>query len=106
MRTQACDAAGVVSDTVEPPFDRWGRVESPPEMAGLFILVEVESGDRWKKPPPADAVRVWHRRPGVNDDHDDNSTVWLHRHQLPSWLSSVTIKEWLPEGVEPDWEKL
>lgn len=86
-----------------PPFGRWGRVASPRELEGVYRLVEVESADGWRKPPPPDAVRVWQRRPGVASDHDDNWTVWLRRDQLDEWMSAVTFVEWLPDGVEPEW---
>ena len=89
----------------EPPFDRWSHVVAPDEAAGVYVLIEVESPEGWKKPPPADAIRVWQRRVGVPDDDDDNWTVWLHRRDLGSWMAAAgcVIDEWLPEGVEPDW---
>ena len=92
-------------DDVEPPFNRWGRIEAPSEAAGVYRLVEVDTAEEWKNPPPSDAVRVWQRRPGVEDDHDDNWTVWLQRPDLAEWMSAVTISEWLPEGQEPDWSR-
>jgi hypothetical protein len=56
----------------EPPLNRWGRIDAPPDVAGVYRKVEVESAEGWKKLPPSDALRVWQRRPGVEDDHDDN----------------------------------
>jgi hypothetical protein len=90
--------------TSETPFDRWGRVLSPPESAGRYLLIERESGERWKVPSPGDAVRIWVRRPGAaNDDDSSNWTVWVHEARLDDWLSDYEIAEWLPEGGQPDW---
>lgn len=87
------------------PFGRWGRIAAPAEAAGAYILIEVESSEGWKSPPPADAIRIWQRRPGVPDDDDSNWTVWLHRDQLGGWIGDrgYVVDEWLPPGVEPDW---
>ena len=89
----------------EPPFDRWGHVVAPDEAAGVYMLIEVESPEGWKKSPPTDAIRVWQRRPGVLDDDDYNWTSWLHRRDLASWMAEkgYVIDKWLPEGVEPNW---
>ena len=90
--------------TSETPFDRWGRVLSPPESAGSYLLIECESGEQWKIPPPENAVRIWVRRPGAASDDDiSNWTVWIEEAQLDDWLSAYEITEWLPEGVQPDW---
>ncbi len=90
---------------MEPPFKRWGRVIAPPEAAGVYVLVELESAEVWKKPPTADAVRVWQRKPGVPDDDDFNWTLWLRHGHLSAWMTDkgYVIEEWLPEGAEPDW---
>jgi hypothetical protein len=85
------------------PFDRWGRVLSPPESAGSYLLIERASGEPWKVPPPGDAVRIWVRPGAANDDDISNWTVWVHEAQLDGWLSEYEIAEWLPEGVQPDW---
>jgi hypothetical protein len=91
----------------DPPFNRWGRVIAPADVAGAYLRVEVESSDAWKKPPPADAIRIWQRRPGVPDDDDYNWTTWIHRPDLGQWMteSGYVIDEWLPEGVAPDWTR-
>jgi hypothetical protein len=94
-----------VAGEPKPPIGQWGRVREPAWRAGAYVLVEVESPEGWKQPPPDDAIRVWQRRPGVADDHDDNWTMWLHRHQLASHFADVVIEEWLPEGAEPDWTR-
>lgn len=89
-------------------LNRWGRVGAPPEDEGSFILVEPETGEGWKQPRPKDAYRVWHRRPGVPDDHDDNWTTWLTSDGLSKWFGTPQLAyrvEWLPEGVEPKWQK-
>jgi len=83
------------------PFGRWGRVTAPE--SGSYVLVEPESGDGWKTPPPADAMRIWMRRPGAAADDDHNWTTWLHEATLSEWISAYAIDEWLPPGVEPDW---
>jgi hypothetical protein len=56
-------------------------------------------------PPPADAIRVWQRRPGAEDDDDLNWTTWLHEPDLEAWLRArgYEFAEWLPAGAEPDW---
>jgi hypothetical protein len=91
--------------TAEPLFNRWGHVVAPTEAAGVYVLIESESPEGWKKAPPADAIRVWQRKPGVPDDHDLNWTTWLHRADLSAWMTGkgYVIDEWLSEGVEPDW---
>jgi hypothetical protein len=90
--------------TSETPFDRWGRVLSPPESAGSYLLIERESGEHWKVPPPGDAVRIWVRRPGADsDDEISNWSVCIHEAQLHDWLSVYQIAERLPQGVQPDW---
>ncbi len=89
----------------EFPLNRWGRLSSPPESAGGYLLIEKESADGWKVEPPEDAIRVWHRKPGpADDDNMNNWTVWLHRHQLLDWMTTYAVEEWLPEGTEPTWE--
>lgn len=88
------------------PLNRWGRIRKPEEDAGSYLYVELESGDGWKKPPPDDAIRVWHRRPGAAADDDINNwTVWLHAQDLKQWASAYEFAEWLPEGSEPDWDE-
>jgi hypothetical protein len=68
------------------------------------LLIERESGEQWKVPPPGDAVRKWVRRPGAaRDDDISNWTVWIHEAQLLDWLSVYQVVEWLPVGVQPDW---
>lgn len=91
--------------TTEPPLRRWGRVTAPPEAAGVYMLVETESPEGWRKAPPPDSVRVWQRKPGVPDDDDFNWTLWLRRRDLSAWMveKGYVVEEWLPEGVEPDW---
>jgi hypothetical protein len=54
----------VLDEHSEPPFGRWGRLLEPPESSGAYLLIEVEDGSGWKKPPPSDAIRIWHRKPG------------------------------------------
>ena len=44
--------------TPETPFDRWGRILSPPEPAGSYLLIERESDEHQKVRPPEDAVRI------------------------------------------------
>ncbi len=62
--------------TSETPYDRWGRVLSPPGAAGSYLLIARESGEHLKVPPPEDAVRIWVRRPGAaSDDPISNLTV-------------------------------
>jgi len=78
------------------------RTTTAPE-SGSYVLVEPESGDGWKTPPPADAVRTWMRRPGAAGDDDHNWTTWLHKATPSEWISAYAIDEWLPPGVEPDW---
>jgi hypothetical protein len=92
-----------VKTSEEKSFDRWGRVLSPPESAGSYLLIQRESGEQSKVPPPVDAVRIWVRRPGTASDDLSNWTVWMHEAQLDDWLSAYEITEWLPEGVQPDW---
>lgn len=91
------------ANRVPVPLGRWGRITSPPGDAGSFLMVEVESGEGWKKPPPSDAVRVWVRDPNRPDDADANRTTWLHAedvaHHLEDW--EVEVSEWLVEGKEP-----
>ena len=84
-----------------------GPRRGPDYAAGVYLLIEVESSDGWKKPPPSDAIRVWQRRPGVPDEDNDNWTVWLLRPQVGSWMAETgyVIDEWLPAGVEPDWTR-
>jgi hypothetical protein len=95
----------VATPAPEPPFHRWGRLADPPESRGAYLLIEEESTEGWKTPPPADAIRIWHRRPGAADDDDlNNWTVWLHRRELPAWMAAYVVEEWLPEGAEPSWE--
>jgi hypothetical protein len=87
-------------------MNRWGHILTPEESAGAYLLVEWEKPDGWKVPPPEGAVRIWRRRPGVADDDDlENWTVWLHEPDLPGWLADFTFSEWLPEGVEPSWDR-
>lgn len=73
----------------------------------MYVLMEPESPQGWRKPPPDDAVRVWQRQPGVPDDSDANWTVWMQNGDLPSWLKSqgYEFEHWLPEGEEPDWSR-
>jgi len=88
----------------EPPFHRWGRLAAPAESRGAYLLIEEESPEGWKVPHPADAIRIWHRRPGAADDDDlNNWTVWLHRPELPTWMADYIVEEWLLAGVEPSW---
>ena len=90
--------------TAPVPFNRWGLIVEPDDSAGAYLLVEHESPDEWKVPPPEDAVRIWRRRPGAADDDDlENWTVWMHEPDLGEWLAAFTFSEWLPEGVEPSW---
>jgi hypothetical protein len=90
--------------TPEAPFDRWGRIVSPPASAGSYLRVERESAEGWKVAPPEDAVRIWVRKPGAPQDDDmANWTVWMHETELSEWLSAYKVAEWLPEGTEPDW---
>jgi hypothetical protein len=89
----------------EPPLNRWGRVIAPADGAGAYLMIEIEASEDRMKPPSADAIRVWQRRPGVPDDDDYNWTTWLHRPDLDDWMveKGYVIDEWSPEGVEPDW---
>ncbi len=94
----------MANDPLEPPFHRWGRVAEPANSRGAYLLIAEERSDGWTKPPPEDAIRVWHRRIGAPvDDDSDNWTVWLHRRQLQTWMANYVIEEWLPEGIEPQW---
>ena len=83
------------------PFGQWGRVTA--RESGSFLCIERQASEEQKKPLPADAVRIWMRRPGEPDDSDFNWTTWLHEADLPQWISGYGIDEWLPPGVEPDW---
>jgi hypothetical protein len=107
LADERIDGSGLCDDlevtTSETPFDRWRRVLSPPESAGSYLLIERESAEQWKVPPPGDAVRIWVRRPGAASDDISNWTVWMHEAQLDDWLSVYEIAEWLPQGVQPDW---
>lgn len=89
------------------PLDRWGRLVAPEAEVGAFLRIEKESGEGWKVPPPDDAYRLWHARPGsVQDDDYSNWTVWLaSRDDVARWFteSHLVVAEWLPEGQEPDW---
>jgi len=86
------------------PLGRCGRITTPAESAGAYLLIERESGEGWKKPPPPDALRLWHRTPGAEDDDDlKNWTVCFTSKEAPDWFGRYTVDEWLPEGVEPDW---
>lgn len=90
--------------TIDVPLDRWGRIIEPAESAGAYLLVERENGEGWKKPPPADALRLWHRTPGAEDDDDlKNWTVWFTSKEAADWFDRYTFDKWLAEGVEPDW---
>jgi hypothetical protein len=91
---------------ISVPLNRWGRIAEPEDSAGAFLLVDPEKPDGWKVPPPEDAIRIWRRRPGAADDDDlENWTVWLHESELEDWLADYRVSEWLPEGVEPPWDR-
>jgi hypothetical protein len=95
-----CQTVAVSDEAI--PFDRWGRVTT--QSAGSYVLVERETSDGWKVPPPADAVRIWMRQPGAADDDDyHNWTTWIREGQLADWISAYEVVEWLPLGVEPSW---
>lgn len=86
-------------------MSRWGRIIRPAEEAGQFLLVEPEEREPRYPPPPAGSVRVWHRCPGVDDDDDDNWSVWLTSDLLPDWFGPEGRYEveWLAQGIAPDW---
>lgn len=81
---------------------RWGLIVAPEESHGSYVLIERETSEGWKKPPPADALRMWARRPGDADDDDHNWTLWDTVEGMQKRLSACRI-EWLPPGEEPDW---
>lgn len=91
------------------PLNRWGRILAPESEAGSWVLVEQEKPDFWKKPPSADAYRIWLRKPGVTGDDPRNDfnnwSVWLHAENVAPWFEAEGYRfaEWLPEGEEPDW---
>lgn len=85
-------------------LNRWGRVLGSAGGRGSFLFVEPETREPGFSAPPAGALRVWHRRPGVADDDDANWTLWLVGDQIEDWLTPAGFDiEWLDEGVEPDW---
>ena len=86
------------------PLSRWGLLSGPAESIGAYVMIEELTTAGWKIDPSADALRLWHRTPGAADDDTKNRTVWFPRHQLPEWLSTYTVDEWLPEGSEPNWD--
>ena len=92
-------------DDLPLPLNRWGRIARPAHASGAYLYAEVEPGEDWKKPPSEDVIRLWQRRPGVPDDHDDNWTVWLPTASLAEWVSEYEFAEWLPEDREPDWDR-
>jgi hypothetical protein len=87
------------------PFGRWGRLESPDDAAGCHVLIERDTSPTRNVPPPPDAIRIWHRRPGTAWDHGDNWSMWLHEPDLPDWFERAgwRIEDWLLSGDEPDW---
>jgi hypothetical protein len=84
------------------PFNRWGRLVGVPEHEHCFVFVERESPERWKVPPPEDAIRVWHRRPGPDEYNDHNYSAWHHATDAVLWPTEWQI-DWLSERTEPDW---
>lgn len=93
----------------ELPLGRWGRVVAPEESAGVYVLVERETGEGWKKPPAADATSSVATTAGVEDDYDENWTTWLPWPDVVARFDRASgtyrVVEWLPEGVEPDSEQ-
>lgn len=88
----------------EAPFRRWGRVIRPAEDAGSYVMIEPETRDPQYPPPPVGSVRLWHRRPGVNNDDEANWSVWFPGDQLGDWLGPTGAfeVEWLAVDFEPD----
>ena len=94
-------------DELPVPVGCWGRISRPADSEGAFLLIEKEDAAGWKVPPPADAYRIWRRRPGVaQDDDEENWTLWLHRADVIAWLAAggYQIDTWLPPGTEPPWD--
>ena len=87
------------------PMSTWGRLINVPDHSSCYVRVEPESAERWKVPPPEDALRAWHRRPGPDAFNDHNYSAWFHAADVPAWLAGEVDGgevQWLPEDFAPD----
>lgn len=91
--------------TSQIPLNRWGRLAASHGASGAYVHVEREDFSDSPKAPSSDAFRLWHRRAGVPDDHDDNYTFWFEADHIEHYFGpeGYLVAEWLPAGVEPSW---